>query len=442
MKKLFKIHKFAGITAGLVLIILGLTGFFLDHKNWSWLYEVRVNNSFLPQSTIDKEAKLYQTHLNCFGKTFIATNRGVYVKDSSTTKISLDVPSSTILFDPLAQVLFAATHDGVYSKTKTGEWKSIALKDSYINAMSLAEGQLFASVDKKFLYLINLSTNSVEPLSQPQLMIQERDISLGRFVRDLHYGRGLFDDGWSLLLNDIAALYLVLLGVSGYWMFIIIRRQRRGIKSPKHYLKKLTKIHASWIAIVLIIPFFILLVTGVFLDHSRFFQGFLKSTKVPSYLQPSVYSSLNEDVWSVDHDAKTLRIGNRFGIYESTDKKTWTEVSRGFAYKMMRLDSELYVSGMGAANRKQKVDGSFAILPKTPHMFKSVSREDGLKYSRDFAMSYADTSLYSIILTLHDGTFFASWWIWVNDYASLMLFILFITGGIRFFKKKRIFKRS
>jgi len=41
------------------------------------------------------------------------------------------------------------------------------------------------------------------------------------------------------------------------------------------------------------------------------------------------------------------------------------------------------------------------------------------------------------MLTLHDGTFFAEWWIWVNDLASILLILLLVTGVIRWKKKYR-----
>ncbi len=441
MRKLFKIHKFAGLSAGLVLLVLGLTGFLLDHKNWSWLYDVKVNNTFLPQSTIDKESRLYQTHLTAFDTIYIATKRGVYAQQGDHQSLSLDHSTNDIRFDMTTQSLYAATSDGIFVKRGVKDWTLLALRDSYVNAISVAKGKVFASVDKKDLYLVDGITGKTGALPEVALDLQQRDISLSRFVRDLHYGRGLFDDGWSLLLNDIAALYILLLAVTGYWMFVIIQRQRRGIKSKKHYLKKLTKVHANWMAVVLGFPFFILLVTGIFLDHARFFQPFLSSTKVPPSLQPTVYTTLHEDIWSVEYDAKSFFIGNRFGIFKSEDKKVWHEVSKGFGYKMMRLNDELFISGMGAPNRKQKPDGTFAILPKTPHMFKSVSQEESLKFHKEFPITYEDTSLYTIMLTLHDGSFFASWWIWINDYASVMLFVLMITGSIRYFRKKRLFRR-
>jgi hypothetical protein len=433
MRKAYKLHKFAGLSAGLVLFILGLTGFLLDHKQWSWLYDVKINNFFLPQSTIEKENRLYQTHLDFQDKTYIATMRALYVKENNETKISLDQVTYDMRIEKETNRLFSATNSGIFVKNGDN-WDIFALKDRNVNAIALANGKIFASVDKSELYTINTATKEIKALGIADIKREQKEITLSRFVRDLHYGRGLFDDGWSLLINDIAALYMVLLAVTGYWMFVIIRRQKRGIKSKKSYLKTMIKIHGNPVTIALIIPFFILLVTGIFLDHSGFFRSFMSSTKIPVAIQPPVYETLHEDIWSVDYDGKTFKIGNRIGLFESSDGSTWNEVNHGFAYKLIRFKENLYISGMGAPNKIEQ-NGSYKVLPKTPHMFKSLS--DERTFNKSFPLHHTNTSLYTVMLTLHDGTFFASWWIWINDYASIMLFILFVTGSLRYFKKKR-----
>ncbi len=50
---------------------------------------------------------------------------------------------------------------------------------------------------------------------------------------------------------------------------------------------------------------------------------------------------------------------------------------------------------------------------------------------------FKTATLYSLLMALHDGTFIASWWIWVNDGAALLLLILMATGIIRWWVKKR-----
>ena len=58
MFKLKKIHKYAGVTSGIVLIILSISGFFLNHDNWKFLYTITLPNTVLPQATIVKDTRL------------------------------------------------------------------------------------------------------------------------------------------------------------------------------------------------------------------------------------------------------------------------------------------------------------------------------------------------------------------------------------------------
>jgi len=50
-----------------------------------------------------------------------------------------------------------------------------------------------------------------------------------------------------------------------------------------------------------------------------------------------------------------------------------------------------------------------------------------------------DVTFFSVVLALHDGTFFADWWIWINDIVSIFLILLSITGVIRWIKRKKSF---
>ena len=166
----------------------------------------------------------------------------------------------------------------------------------------------------------------------------------------------------------------------------------------------------------------------------------MSSVTIPHAILPPVYSSLKHDVWSVDYDGKTYRIGNRYGVYKSENLENWELESKGLAYRMIRDDKILYVSGMGAPNRIY--DGSWSILANAPHMFRDIIKLDN---SNEYFTTcskmgsklpkFEDATFYSLMLTLHDGTFFSSWWVWINDYVSMALIVLSITGFIRWRRK-------
>lgn len=404
------------------------------------MYDISFEN--LPNSVYKHEKRLIEAYWidpEDAQHIVVGSRRGVFEKTDEGFVKTLDRQCLSLRSE--GKMLYAATNDGIYV-LRDKDWRPLALQGEFINALSVYEDKLLVSVDKKELVLLDTMTGAV--ISKTEVLISEdelkNDISLSRFVRDLHYGRGLFDGVTSLLINDYAALILLFLSISGYIIWYLIAKKRKA-----HVSRKLIRLHANIFVIAAIIPFVILLITGIFLDHPKLLGSFMRSVKIGHALLPPVYGTLKEDIWSVDFDEMTYRIGNRYGIYESADLISWTMVSKGFGYKMKRLEETLYVSGMGAPNRVLK-EGKWKMLPKTPHMFKDINlvnekREFLSHKSKVELPKMKSASLYSLLLALHDGTFFTSWWVWVNDIAAVLLLVLGVTGTIRYLKKKGLIRR-
>ncbi len=444
MVTLHKLHKFTGLSAGFVLLILGITGFFINHDKWSFLYTTTFK--YVPKVTKEADARLFEAYWidpDDHTHRIVGGKRGIFeTHDNAKSFVKMtDLQCLAIRSD--ATGMYAATSDGIY-KLVNASWQLFALEGDYINALSLSKNNIVAIIEKHELIL--LQKNDIKILSRSVIEIDssqlKESIKLSRFVRDLHYGRGLFDGDLSLLINDYGAIAISFLAISGYLIWWLIRK-----KSTPKLSRKLIKWHGDWFTIAATIPLVILAVTGVFLDHTDGLAKFMKSVTVPHAILPPVYGSLKHDIWSVDYDDETFRIGNRYGIYKSRDLKTWELDSRGLAFRMIRKGDALYVSGMGSANRIY--DGNWHLLPKTPHMFRDVIKLDNsTKYFAtcgdvvNDVPTFNDATFYSLMVTLHDGTFFASWWVWINDYASIALIILVITGTIRWYKKKKSLKRA
>ncbi|MDQ7061049.1 MAG: PepSY-associated TM helix domain-containing protein [Sulfurimonas sp.] len=438
MVKLHKLHKFAGLTAGLVLIILGISGFLINHDKWSFLYTTTFTN--VPQTTKDADAKLFEAYwINPEDEQhrIVGGKRGIFESFDGAKTFEKMTSLQCLALKSDKQNIYAATSDGIYILTDA-IWTPFALSESYINALSVSKTSLVAIIEKHELIHINKADAKV--LSRNIVSIEaeklEESITLSRFVRDLHYGRALFDGDISLLINDYGGIVISLLGMSGYIIWILIKRK----KAPK-LTRKLIKMHASWFSILAIVPLLILAVTGIFLDHSKALGKFMGSVTISHSVLPPVYSSLEHDIWSVDYDDKSFRIGNRYGVYKSDDLKTWNLESKGLAYRMIRKENTLYISGMGSSNRIY--DGEYKFL-KAPFMFRDVSIvNETQKYFATCGKcvtgvpTFEDATLYSLMLTLHDGTFFAQWWIWINDYVSVALIVLLITGSTRWFYKRK-----
>ncbi len=444
-----KIHKVSGISAGVVLFLLAFTGFFLDHDNWNFLYNIKVPNAVIPASVIAEGSRLSEVFLidkEEENHVVSAGLRGVFVSNDKGEKYTktLSLQCYSILQDTTASRYYAATSDGIYlSWDKGNTWKPFALRNKVVNALSLHNDKLFASTNKSVVALISNEGEVLleKPVRIPANQLNEK-ISLSRFVRDLHYGRGLFDNGWSLLINDISALFLSFLVISGYLIWYFIRQIKCRKNNRTKQVKLFIRLHSTIMSLIVAIPLILLTLTGIVLDHSGFFSPFLRSISISSNHLPPVYHSLREDIWSVDIYKDIYRVGNRYGVYKSEDLTSWELENKGFTYRMKRLGNQLYVSGMGAPNRLYNKDLNWHILKNTPHMFRDINLVENKPVYFNFRKpdmplpELQTTTLYTILSTLHDGKFFAPWWVYVNDGASFFLFMLFASGAIRWFCKK------
>jgi len=444
MFRLRKLHKYAGVLSGIILILLSVTGFFLNHDNWKFLYASTIPNTYLPKTTIQHDKRLFNSYLvdikeNC---EIAAGFRGIFVRREGEVYVKvLDIPVYQLITEQ--GIYWAATTEGIWQSNDNGmHWYLFALPDKVITSISVDKDKLLAVLEKKRLIFLDSAGNIIQ---KGQILIDKKDlffdIPLSRFVRDVHYGRGLFDDGLSLLLNDFAAIWLTLLAVTGYLLWYYIRR----IKIKKHYknaIRFLLKLHASSWVMPAVLPLILLALTGILLDHSNFFASFMKRTIIPAHYLPPVYHTLKEDIWSVDYQNGVYRIGNRYGVYRSKDMRHWQMENKGFAYRMMHQNGRLYVSGMGAPNRIYE-KGHWQILANTPHMFKSVNVVEGKAVFFSSHLESSDlpklksTALYTLLFSIHDGSFFASWWVFVNDIASILLLLLLFTGLKLWYKRYR-----
>jgi len=454
MRKIHEIHKISGLSAGVFLFVLAFTGFFLNHGNWNFLNNITIQNA--PKSAIDLQRKSWQTYLiNNIDKNHILAGgkRGLYESFDNGNSFVKTLNKSIFVLRDYKDKIFVATNDGVYvkQKSKNSKWNLFLFKDLFINSMNINHDNMVLTIDKRKVVLVDLKINKTkiyENIAIEKNLLKE-DITLSRLVRDLHYARGIFDGDLSLYINDYGAIILVMSSLCGFLMWYYISKIK--IKTNRVYknnIKYLVKIHSNIFIIIAIIPIFILAITGIFLDHSNDLRKFLKSNIIPNSILPPAYHSLESDIWGVDYDNGNFYIGNRYGVYKSKNLKTFTFISKGFAYRLIRQNNTLYISGMGSKNRTLE-DNNIKITKHTPHMFKDIvqinNKYEYFSTSRKNLNNYKipkfdNATLYDVLLSLHNGTFFASWWIWINDLISILFIILAISGFIRW--KKRSWKKS
>ena len=422
----YKLHKFLGLSAGWLIFLLAFSGFFLDHKTWHFLHTVTFEGYSQALQKNTTSAYIEQNeHI------IVGDYRGLFESFDGGQSFKKSLNETVFGVAQSGKSLYAATQRGLF-EMRGFESRCVAFCGQKVHALNQYKDLLVLAVDKKVVALFDTQKQT---LIKSDSIAYEKpphsEVSLGRIVRDLHYGRGLFEGYASLLLNDMAALIMLGLAFTGYLAWYLLKK-KKGKR-----VRALIKWHAHGVVLVFVAPIVILALTGIFLDHAKALGAWMHTIKIPNFLVPPLYSSLKEDIWSVDYDGRSFRIGNRNGVYESHDLKHFKLRSKGFGYKMIRLNDRLYISGMGSANRLIDESG-VKVLEHTPHMFKAV-REDsegvhflGMGQTDGFKLPHFETlTLYEWLLALHDGRLFASWWIWINDIAALFLLFLLLSGIIR-----------
>ena len=122
MLKLFKLHKFFGLLVGLLLLILGLTGFFINHKQWNFLYTTTFNN--MPNSTLTEDKKLVEAYLVDNDDTdhiIVGGKRGIYETfDEGDSYSKMSDLQCLALKMMLPQPMQLHLMVSIYSKIKNG----------------------------------------------------------------------------------------------------------------------------------------------------------------------------------------------------------------------------------------------------------------------------------------------------------------------------------
>lgn len=444
-----KIHKIAGLISGIIILILAITGFFLDHYNWKFLHNITLKN--VPSHLYKLNSGTFSSYLvnpNDENHIIIGGSRGVYESFDSGENFVQTLDEIIYSIKNSDDFLYVATANGIYKKAfKSIKWDKYFLNGKIIKSLNVYKDRLVAVQDKTNVIFIDLNNDSIifnKEITIPKELLNN-NITLSRLVRDIHYGRGLFDGYLSLLINDYAAIVLIVLGFSGFILWWLIKNIKKN-KKYKNSIKYFVKLHSNFFSIIAIIPIVFLIITGIFLDHAKDLNKFMNEITISNKFLPPVYKTLKNDIWGADFDGKNFYIGNRFGIFKSSDLINFEFISEGFAYKMIRKGDILYVSGMGSSN-KILTNNNLNILENTPHMFKDVFFKDGKihyfsSHNHDVKLAvFKDITLHTFLYSLHDGSFFASWWIWVNDFASILLLLLLITGLIRWYLRSILRKR-
>ncbi|WP_457622169.1 PepSY domain-containing protein [Persephonella sp.] len=447
----FKIHKWAGILIGFWLLNLTFTGFFLNHEknnnDLDFLWDVEIDRDLFNEYALHEHGKREITGFKIHPDKkwyMLSSKRGLYINRSG--QFEKVYQGRVFKIEPLREkdlsenyeVMFLATDEGVLKTDWNGNFTLVGLTGKTVTSITVFGEKIFAVVDKKDIYLIDMESGGTEvKVDLPEKVELVDDVRFGRFVRDFHYGRGLFQNPYSMWINDVVTVYWFWLVISGYCIFVMYYMLKRKIILKGKALRHLVKTHGNWLSILMIPVILLLSITGLFIDHPRFFR-FITSKEVPRSILPPVYNQPQSDIWGIDFDGENLRIGTRYGVYR-IDEDILSLESKGFAYKMVRVEDELYISGMGSSNRVY-TQGRWLKLERSKRMPLDFVKKDGYVEPvtrNEINFEPSRLPLYTFLLTLHDGSFFHRYFIFLNDASAILVILLVVTGTVRYFRRRR-----
>ena len=237
-KSINQIHKFTGIAVCVFLIHLSITGIFLNHTEDLDLDEkytaspmiLALYNISIPNQ---KESFLVDSiFISRFGDQVFMDNQPIIKSENPITGVTLS-----------NQVLFIAFPNEMVLLTQEGELieriSSTAELPQNIQKLGVSEGilylktpnQLWQSSDQAQAWELsdsNFNDWSDEVImpdqqtKQIEMYFSGKGVSLEQFFLDLHNGNII--KGFGKWLLDIIAIFLLLLSISGIWIWLKKRR--------------------------------------------------------------------------------------------------------------------------------------------------------------------------------------------------------------------------
>ena len=237
-KSINQIHKFTGIAVCVFLIHLSITGIFLNHTEDLGLDEkytaspmiLALYNISIPSQ--EESFLVDNVFISRFGDQVFMNNQPIIKSENPITGVTLS-----------NQVLFIAFPNEMVLLTQEGELieriSSTAELPENIQKLGVSEGilylktpnQLWQSSDQAQAWELSDSnfndwSNEVimpdQQTKQIEMYFSGKGVSLEQFFLDLHNGNII--KGFGKWLLDIIAIFLLLLSISGIWIWLKKRR--------------------------------------------------------------------------------------------------------------------------------------------------------------------------------------------------------------------------
>lgn len=449
----FALHRYAGLLASLWLLVLCISGIFLDHKkDWAFLWQWQWPTAWMSEQSAQasQQSRYHQVKFLADGRLFCDPS-GCQREQNGTWQKSQFITAQPLIRHILIwqEHIFAATSQGIWRSTDNGfSFQPYALHGKNITYLAGAD-VLLAVSGQSFVWRIH-SPENIAQLEIPRADSQQLapKVNLGRLTHDLHFGRGIFGEQIDIWLNDISAVLMCLLAASGIYMWVW---RRRKIKKQVKIFTFSIRWHRILVGPLAIFGILYLSVSGILLDHSDDLRSSFRNIQFERNQLGPVYQlhDWQNQITSLAALPGQILLGSRHGLFAWRDDNPHQlqRIYAGYAWSTTRIGEQIYIGGMGAPNGIY--DGmKITPAPAAGHMPSDVSelnadviwknphglhRTDGTELSA--AMPPTDTvPLFYALDNLHSGLIFHAQWKWFNDLIAIAALLAMGTGLYRLFK--------
>ena len=491
-----KLHKWAGLVAALWLLVLAITGAMqLNRQQWRWQW---TSGLALDESIAAHDDKYlwrhHQVNPDLPNIRVASGAAGAFLtRDSGKSWTPLpfgnEIVRNVAVLEPAgsgsAWTVYAGTDDGVWRlDTASAKFVPEGLQGQSVNSLSLGAERMVAAVNMSQLLerSIDSQGKSWAPVHLAPLPPDAgaSAVDLGRWLQDIHLGRGLFGGIIDWALWNAVAAGLVVMSLTGIAYWAIMRWCNQARQKPKperpssnvlRYAQKSIqwsfRIHAMIIGVALAVPLLLVFLTGIYQNHRGDVQMMFRKINVPASILPPAYrgDSWRGQVMNValieDPRGEALVVGNRRGIFASSDLgQSWTRDAgfKGPAMRIRKISGKLYVPGRMMRRVQVRENGVWRELavPKPVVMVNEMSAGPGgtIWWTRGNTIFRTSTTgqmrgkehnvlpkigylpWASFAAELHEGTLIWKHWKWINDVFALLGLMLVVTGFLRWRKRR------
>ena len=246
-------HRRLGLVIFLLVVILSITGILLNHTESLKLDEKTVTSEFIlnwyginpegkPVNFNNGEIWVSQWNQQIFfnGNSLYTSNEKLQGISSTSDVIVVALESSVLLLGYDGEIIESMNVNTSAPLQKIGSsGNKITLLDNnhnvYISDSQITHWSQQNDLEKQQL---NTQWATAEPLTDAAKLTLKQayrgeGLNLERVILDLHSGR-IFNNNWGIYIMDASAIIMILLGISGIWVWW---SRRLKMRSKKHYQK-------------------------------------------------------------------------------------------------------------------------------------------------------------------------------------------------------------